>query len=605
MLFSLIRWVFRPAVLIVVSVALVGTAVLILVRPESGALQPQRPPLPRGVHEIAWIYPATGTTTWERFVTAVKRSSVQLQQRYPGLRVDDLSKPATVSRTGVPEVVMWWPHRGGTRRLVFRWYKLTSDWSPQAWVRELLARRPYPLAIIGGNNSNLARELAILLELLGAHLPQAQRPLLLLTTGTADRVPRPDWMPAPAGTDPDEARYVELGQIYPGRTYRFCFTNRQMATAVTQFLWRRLDLRPDADPPYLVQWTDDLYSEDLCVGYSRRVLDRRFMDTLLQEWGFVSGCLGLGLPPATLAGWGTSAFRHEAGSYTLRIDTSVGSFDAANPYEVRNVQFLLRSFPTEERTAAVPVQVVTPAGEDGSTRVTWRTKMVPVRLLVVTGQSGPSRRFLRELARSSPDLVRRFVVAVGDAIPFNTIYRDRMVTWPIQDLPFTLVLFSHRNPIDPNADFRPLGSTPGPRRRSAAVAASGTEDLLLYSDIVEAVVLAFAGPGSETNVEDAAGLAAGLDALHLDGNRLGRESRGRPLFTLNPHYKGMRNSFTGEHVICLQPHFEGRRVKPEATIEVWARVPGINPEHPAWKRIGELLVSYDEFKAHEVRSHGD
>ena len=69
-------------------------------------------------------------------------------------------------------------------------------------------------------------------------------------------------------------------------------------------------------------------------------------------------------------------------------------------------------------------------------------------LLVVTGQSTPSRRFLAELVRTSPAQARRLVVATGDAVSFNTIYRDRRVTWPIQDLPFPFVFFCHYDPID-------------------------------------------------------------------------------------------------------------------------------------------------------------
>jgi hypothetical protein len=572
----LLRWIFRPVVLIVVSVALVGTAALIAFRSDAGPLQPQRPALRGGEQEIAWIYPATGTTQWERFVAAVKRTRDQLESSYPGLRVDEQSTPAAAS-AGVPEVVLVRPHQGQTRRLVFRWYKLTSDWSTEAWVKELLTRAPYPLAIIGGNNSYWARELAMQMRLLAADLPAEQQPLLLLTTATAEKVPRPEWMPPPSlppDAPPEEARRVELADIYPGRTYRFCFTNRQMATAITRFLWSRADLRPEADPPYMAQWTDDVYSQDLYDGY-QTVLERRAADTFLEQWGFASGCVVLGQPPATLAGSFTPAFRHDPGAYPLKIDSGVGAFDSPNPYEVREVQNLLKPFAKGKAP-------------------------LPRRLLVVAGQSEPSRRFLRLLARLAPDLVRYFVVATGDAISFNAIYRDRMVTWPIQDLPFTLALFSHRNPIDRKAGFRELGSKKR-GRRSEAVAASGTEDLLLATDIVTAVFVAYAG--TESGARDAAGLAAGLDALHLDGSRLVLEPRGRALF--NPRRKGMRNGFTGEHVICLRPRFEGRRVLSEATIEVWTREPGEDSEQPAWKLVGKLGVSYDEYKAHRERSHGD
>src|SRR5205085_3296861 len=39
-----------------------------------------------------------------------------------------------------------------------------------------------------------------------------------------------------------------LMDVYPGRSFRFCFTNRQMAEAVVDFLWSQPDLRPHGDP---------------------------------------------------------------------------------------------------------------------------------------------------------------------------------------------------------------------------------------------------------------------------------------------------------------------------------------------------------------------
>ncbi len=566
-MFRLVRWVFRPFVLIAVSVVLVAAAVLVVFRPDSGPLQPQRPPLHPGDVEFAWIYPATSTPQWERFVTAVHRAGTRLQKTFPGVRAYDVA--ATASGTGVPQVALEWPGGG---RLVFRWYKLTSDWNAESWVRELLARKPYPLALIGGNNSNAARALAIQLERAAADVEEAQRPLLLLTTATADHVP-PDRPGAPAGGLRPGEEGKELTELYPGRTYRFCFTNRQMATAVTRFIWNQPDLRPDADPAYLVQWMDDSYSRDLYIGYGK-VLDYRVMDNVIQQWGFASGCVGLRLPPVALWGWYTSGFRHD-GNYALRIDSSIGAFDAPNPYEARNINFMVAEIENRE-----PLR----------------------RLLVVTGQAQPSRRFLFGLAQRAPELARRLVVATGDAVSFNTIYRDRMVTWRIQDLPFPLVLFCHRNPIARDAGFRP----PSPGKQTADVTgsgASGTEDLLLYGDIVEALALAYGRRGGPAL--DAAELAGGLDALHLDGDHLSLEARGRPLF--HTRRKGMRNSSTGEHVVILRPQFAGKAVNPEeATIEVWALWPGDDPERGAWRRVGQpLIVSYDEFKLHEDRAHGE
>ena len=48
----------------------------------------------------------------------------------------------------------------------------------------------------------------------------------------------------------------------------------------------------------------------------------------------------------------------------------------------------------------------------------------------------------------------RFLVVNGDAIDFNTVYRDGNLTWPVQDLPFQLVFFCHRNPVYEEA-FQP------------------------------------------------------------------------------------------------------------------------------------------------------
>jgi hypothetical protein len=365
----------------------------------------------------------------------------------------------------------------------------------------------------------------------------------------------------------DDSRTVLLPAIYPDRTFRFCFTNRQMVTAVTRFLWGQPELRPDSDPAYIVQWTDDSYSQDLSAG-CMRVLDHRAADNYLQQWGFVTGAVGLGLHPATLAGWITSGFRHEA-SARLDVDSSVGSFAAPNPYEAKVVRDLLAQMES--------------ARSDGTTRPAPRRP-----LLVLTGQQQPSRRLLRDLARSAPDTARRFVVIMGDAISFNTIYRDRQVAWPIQDLPFTLIFFAHRNPIDSSAGFRPIGESPG---GGSPTEASGTEDLLLYRDIVEALSLAYRG--TTTPSEDATDLASGLRAVRNAGGRLTMGREGPTLFGSN----GQRATGTGEHVVYLRPRFRGDRVLPRAIIEVWER-----QGDRSWQRRDPVLrVSFDEFEVH----HGD
>jgi hypothetical protein len=225
------------------------------------------------------------------------------------------------------------------------------------------------------------------------------------------------------------------------------------------------------------------------------------------------------------------------------IPSSVGTFNTPNRFESETTGFLLLDLerhPEQRRP-----------------------------LLIVTGQSGPSRRFLRSVTRTMPDRARQCVVASGDTISFNNIYRDRMVTWPIQDLPFPLVFFCHHNPIDKAAGFDPAGGH-----------ATGTEDLLLFGDIVETLAVALTREGKVC--ANAAELAERMHALKTQDGRFGFEE-GTLLF--GPR-TGNRRSSAGEHVVCLRPRLKGDQVLPEATIEVWTRR-GDDQTGPPWSPIGK------------------
>src|SRR5262249_61298715 len=95
-----------------------------------------------------------------------------------------------------------------------------------------------------------------------------------------------------------------------------------------------------------------------------------------------------------------------------------------------------------------------------------------------------ARRFLRTLVRRAPQEVRNLVVISGDSLSFNTIYRDRDITWNMLDVPVPLVLFSHPNPVDPAAGFRAQATG------DDSACCTGTEVLLLYRDILETLVQA-------------------------------------------------------------------------------------------------------------------
>jgi hypothetical protein len=179
-------------------------------------------------------------------------------------------------------------------------------------------------------------------------------------------------------------------------------------------------------------------------------------------------------------------------------------------------------------------------------------------------------------------------VAAGDAISFNTVYRDRDDAWNIQDLPFSLVFFCHRNPIDPQAGFRVEG---GERSNTAE---TGTEDVLLFGDIVESLVqtsdLIGSAPLAEEVVERL------LDIRWRDG-RIVLDGHSPPLFDR----EGQRSSGTGEHVVCLKPVWDNddpNRLLPRATIEVWAWRPADESRGESgqyWQRRGEPLhVAYNQ-----------
>jgi hypothetical protein len=522
------KWLFRPSVLAALSAALLVGAAVLALWPPAPQLKPAPLAVASGDVEIVWLYGATNPTSWERFVAAVQRAGRRLQDVYPGVtaRVDGAFPRET---TAVPEASLSWPGKGG--RLVFRWYKLTSEWKTRDWVEALLKRPRPPLAIIGGNNSDAARELAGELARQGDAVPEAARPLLLLTTATADSVRRPG--------EADESRPAELMKLYPGRTFRFCFSNEQMGRAVMNFLWTDEELTPDATPIHLVEWDDDVYSDDLITGF----------------WN--------ALPDETKVG----------DPSIHRIASSVGGFHAPNRYEAEAVASVLA----------------------GLERVQPRQRKPA---LVVAGQTAPSRRFLRALAQTAPAQARRLVVVTGDPLAFNTVYRDRRVTWPIQELPFSLVFFCHYNPIDEDAGFHPHRAPHGsPEDKEGAAATTGTEDVLLDGDVVEALAQAFRRDGRPA--ADAGELRRRLAEVTLHGDRVGYDPAGKRLFDDDGNraveVEGGAEVGSGAHVVVVQPRVEGERVLPEAKITVWVWQERLHGEAgKSWQRRGApLTVSYD------------
>ncbi|MBL8792824.1 MAG: hypothetical protein JNM56_02870 [Planctomycetia bacterium] len=487
------------------------------------ALEAKAKAVPPGDQEVAYIQAATNGASWERFITGMKR----IQKLWPELEID-ASRAFPEQSAAVPEVVLSYP--GASGKLWVRWYKLTSEASSERWVQELAQREPPPLALIGGGSSDRARDLAQALQERRGQW-RGEPPLLLITTATADNVG-------------DSVPQQPLMSLYPGLSYRFCFTNSQMAEAIWDFVWTRDDLRPYTQPntvlpgaigqlaggdlwgglpwllwgsaqpqPYMVhivRWLDDPYSRDLAHQFW----------TLFDNPDYPSMPVNL-----------------------LSVPYSVGGFLTPNPREALAVQQMIRYMPLshEERF-----------------------------LLILPAVDKPARRFLRALASAAPREVGNVVVVTGDSISFNTLYRDRQISWNILDLPAPVVAFCHQNPVAwARADGAPPQQT------------TGTDDELLNADIMQLLVeAAFSLPASP----------ASPPALVANAAQLNEAIKRRRALYFGPD--GNRLGGSGEFLMVLRPLVVGGRVLPHATLEVWERKRAA--DHTYWDRATKLDIDYHE-----------
>jgi hypothetical protein len=492
-------------------------------------------PVPDGDLEVAWLHIPTSGDTWENFVWGVKRAEMAAPGAPAGVFVDD-SAAFPTRTTAVPELVL--TRTGFNGRVRVRWYKVTDDAPVSAWVSALAKRDPAPLALIGGWSSDRARELADAMS--ATNWPSA-KPALLLATATAETV------------YPEEANYAidyqppKLIELY-APAFRFCFTNRQMAEAVTDFALCDPSLRPGpavlpglravpgaaggpwallpylaelrAPPPgapafpnqraegpgiqaYALAWKDDPYSLDL---------SQRFRDVLAEQ--------------------GATPGRPRLAVESDLIPFSTGRFARPNPYEAQVVDHIVANLPKRgERT-----------------------------LIVVPTVPAPARRVLSALAQARGSATR-LVAVTGDGISVNTLFRDGEFAWPVRALPIPLVLFTHADPFDWDdpGDEPPKGYELTPPRPGAVK--STVEDIHLFTGMARAVVRG-AFPDGGATAPGAAEFARNLRALDLF-DATGNRSRG-----------------SGEHIVVVRPtpRVEGAVTTADAVIEVWTRANG------AWER---------------------
>ncbi len=521
------RWLVAVGLVILLAVAALSWRNLGIF----GSLSaPRAQPVASGDHEIAWIHAATNTATWERFVAGARHC----KDEWPDLNVD-VSGAFPDLTTGVPEVSL--SLSGGPSKLRIRWYKLTSEMGIEQWVAELARRDPPPLAIIGGGSSDRARDLALALRKDGGW--KGSPPLLLITTATADAVhvdPEPG-AASPMGPPPDS---VKLTDIYPGRTFRFCFQNSQMAEAVADFVWSQPGLRPHGEPARIAR------RAAITFGAGTRA------DVLLATLG--------PLPPLV-----------SAQVFTIGYDDDPYSLDLADRFQrvlyrpergVNNVTayYVAYSVGDYNEPNRREAELVTKLAGDISHAPRER------RMLVLPTLVQPARRVLRKLAVANPAAVRNVVAVTGDSINFNNIYRDRDVAWNVQEIPLPLVFFCHQDPVAwSDVDWQ----APDLARR----ARSATDDVLLNSEMLRLIATAWQSTGTTADSDKLAENLRGLspEFFARDGNRLGG---------------------SGEFVVCLRPHLKGEEVLASATAEVWRR-DSRRTEAPGWQLHRRFEIEYD------------
>jgi hypothetical protein len=511
-------------------------------------------PVPSGHQEIVFLAPATSVDAWERLVAAVDALYQESQKSPAGKPRLQVNKDrAFVELTAdVPEVALW-VDGSEDARLWIRWYKLSGEVNTARWINLLTERETPPLAVIGGDTSSRALKVARALEEAREQKKwQGPAPVLMITTATVDRY-------IPQGVaiyETTNEKWPLLIDIYKGRSFRFSFTNTRMAKVVLEFIRTQDKYAPDQDKPWphaapalesaagaVLGAAGQAAYEDLMTTqfYNLKWDDDSFSADLSDRFGLLFE-----------ENWPRS---HSSG---YRIEYSAGDFYQPNPREA----FVVGQIMPELRAARERRQ-----------------------LMLLPCNAERARRLLRTLLRRAPPQDwHNLVVMTGDSLNFNTIFRDRDVAWNIQDLPVPLVLFSHRNPVSEEVGFK---VTPD---GSPAPGATGTEDLLLYRDILESLlVTAYQGNQLTPSAEE---LQSRLKQLRWHNDRVLAPRPGDTAMLLFNPVDGNRNDGTGEHVIVLRPDPDDRGVYAQATITVW-HIQGDPSRFDSWSRVRTLVVSYD------------
>jgi hypothetical protein len=235
-------------------------------------------------------------------------------------------------------------------------------------------------------------------------------------------------------------------------------------------------------------------------------------------------------------------------------------------------------------------------------------RVKPASFLLLPTQTVRMRRFLSNLRQRSPVDARNLVVLNGDSISFHSVYRDREVMWNIVDVPYSLVFFAHRNPIDHAAGFAWEKPKDEPASAFPQHGPTGTHDILLYRDVFAAFLYAAFDNGQLLG--DALQVRQRLQATCWYDPPAARRAA-EPARVRNPHVHtleptpprffdaaGNRQSQTGEHIVWVKPSFTEDRVDLVSKISVWAMRPD---EHGgAWHLLEAQNVLYSQSRAEDL-----
>jgi hypothetical protein len=542
------RWALIGTLLAVLAVAIHQTWRWVWGNPTASQVKK----LADGDQEIALIELATSIEDWGRLITALQLLQDDWQRINPALPALDVStKNAFPLLTAdVPEVEF--SFAGTPGRLWLRWYKISGEYDAASWVDKLSARGRAPVAVIGGGTSDRAIRLARALHHAYGQSPTA--PAFLMTTATADTT----------------SEHNPLMRVYPGRSFRFSFTNQTMVASLLEFIDRR-QYPPDCN------WARSLWIS--------KVPEK---DAL--AWAVAGAAASPRLQSSAMHAFSWSDERY--------------SQDMAEHFQ----QEFKKRYPFGEFNLASPIEsgvggFFQPSSDEQFTVGTFLARPTrPHTFLVLPTQTVRMRRFLINLRQRSPEDARNLIVLNGDAISFNAVYRDRDVLWNILDLPYSLVFFSHRNPVDREAGFRGPREPHGDNGKAFPPrGSSGTYDILLHRDIFEALLYAvhdgknmIDAPGAvcdrlrETCWHQPADAKARMDrprvyhpGIHdLPGRR-------RMLFDAD----GDRRKHTGEHIVWVKPNFTDDIVDLKSKISVWTVRPG---QGGVWELVDEFDADYNQ-----------